>query len=71
MALLDRRPRSATVTTLEPTTVLAITAGAFNALVGDMPSVDRKMLIVLAERLRDVESRFVPADERVTNPDLD
>jgi hypothetical protein len=28
------------------------------------------MLIVLAERLRDVEARFVPADERVTHPDL-
>jgi CRP-like cAMP-binding protein len=70
MALLDRRPRSATVTTLEPTTVLVITAGEFNALVGTMPSVDRKMLIVLAERLRDVEARFVPADERVTHPDL-
>ena len=70
MALLDRRPRSATVTTTEPTTVLVIAAGAFNSLVGDMPSVDRKMLIVLAERLRDVEARFVPAEERVTNPDL-
>jgi CRP-like cAMP-binding protein len=70
MALLDRRPRSATVTTVEPSTVLVINAGAFNSLVGDMPSVDRKMLIVLAERLRDVEARFVPADERVTNPDL-
>src|SRR5262245_32916279 len=71
MALLDRRPRSATVTTLEPTTVLVITAGAFNSLVGDMPSVDRKMLLVLAERLRDIEARFVPAEERVTNPVLD
>jgi CRP/FNR family transcriptional regulator, cyclic AMP receptor protein len=71
MALLDRRPRSATVTTLEPSTVLVITAGAFNSLVGTMPSVDRKMMVVLAERLRDVEARFVPADERVTNPDLD
>jgi CRP-like cAMP-binding protein len=71
MALLDRRPRSATVTTIEPSTVLVITAGAFNSLVGSMPSVDRKMLLVLAERLRDVEARFVPVEERVTNPDLD
>ncbi len=71
MALLDREPRTATITTLEPTTVLVITAGAFNSLVQSMPSVDRKMLIVLAERLRDVETRFVPANERITNPDLD
>jgi CRP-like cAMP-binding protein len=71
MALLDRRPRSATVTTVEPTTLLVITAGAFNSVVASMPSVDRKMLVVLAERLRDVEARFVPADERLTNPDID
>ena len=71
MALLDRRPRTATVTTLEPTTVLVITAREFNSLVESMPSVDRKMLVVLAERLRDVEARFVPADARVTDPDVE
>jgi CRP-like cAMP-binding protein len=70
MALLDREPRTATVTTLEPTTVLVIAASAFNSLVGSMPSVDRKMLVVLAERLRDVETRFVPTDERIANPAL-
>jgi CRP/FNR family transcriptional regulator, cyclic AMP receptor protein len=71
MALLDHRPRSATVTTLAPTTVLVITSGAFGMLVDTMPSVDRKMLVTLAERLRDVEARFVPADQRVTKPELD
>lgn len=70
MALLDRQPRTATVTTLEPTSVLVITVGAFNTLVSTMPSVDRKMLIVLAERLRDVEARFVPVEARVTNRDI-
>jgi CRP-like cAMP-binding protein len=70
MALLDKKPRTATVTTLEPTTLLVITAGAFNGLVATMPSVDRKMLIVMAERLRDIETRFVPADSRITNPDV-
>jgi CRP-like cAMP-binding protein len=68
--LLDRKPRTATVTTLEPTSVLVITATAFSALVESVPSVDRKMLVVLAERLRDVEARFVPADARVTNADI-
>ena len=71
MALLDRKPRTATVTTLEPTSVLVITANAFSALVESVPSVDRKMLVVLAERLRDVEARFVPADARVTNLDIE
>jgi CRP-like cAMP-binding protein len=65
MALLDRQPRTATVTTLEPSTLLVITAGEFNAFLESMPSVDRKMLVVLAERLRDVEARFVPPDARV------
>ncbi len=70
MALLDRQPRTATVTTLEPTTVLVITASEFNEFLESMPSVDRKMLIVLAERLRDVEARFVPPDARVMNPEV-
>ena len=70
MALLNRQPRTATVTTLEPCTVLVITAGEFNAFLESMPSVDRKMLVVLAERLRDVEARFVPPDARVMNPEV-
>jgi CRP-like cAMP-binding protein len=70
MALLDRKPRTATVTTLEPTTVLVITAGSFDDLVESMPSVDRKMLMVMAERLRDLETRFLPAEERVANREI-
>ena len=65
MALLERAPRVATVTTTEPTTVLVLTAKAFDKLVASMPSVDRKMLIVLANRLREIESRYVPAESRV------
>jgi CRP/FNR family cyclic AMP-dependent transcriptional regulator len=70
MSLLERKPRAATVTTLEPTSLLVITTGDFNALVQTMPSVDHKMLVVLAERLRDVEARFVPAESRVANTEL-
>lgn len=70
MALLDRLPRTATVTTRVPTVVLVITAQAFTGLVDTMPSVDRKMLIVLAERLRAIEARYVPVEARVTNPDI-
>ncbi len=65
MSLLERLPRVATVTTVEPTTVLVLTANAFDSLVASMPSVDRKMLIVLASRLREIESRYVPVDARV------
>jgi CRP-like cAMP-binding protein len=65
MALLERLPRVATVTTTEPTTVLVLTTKAFETLVASMPSVDHNMLIVLANRLRELEDRYVPADARI------
>ena len=40
MALLDRLPRSATVTTSEPTDLLVLTVQAFASVVDTMPSVD-------------------------------
>jgi len=67
MSLLDGRPRTATVTTLEPTHVLMLTTDAFNEVLATMPSVDRKLLTVLAERLRDVEEKYMHA----TAQDLD
>jgi CRP-like cAMP-binding protein len=70
MSLLDGQPRTATVTTREPTRVLMITTAAFNGALATMPSVDRKMLTVLAARLRDIEARYVPANERSSNADL-
>jgi CRP-like cAMP-binding protein len=65
MSLLERKPRAATVTTLEPTTVLVMTAREFDEVVKTMPSVDRKMLIALSSRLRDIEARYVPIAEQV------
>ena len=70
MSLLERLPRVATVTTTEPTLVLVLTAREFEDLVASMPSVDRKMLIVLANRLRDIESRYVPDNARVISTDI-
>jgi CRP/FNR family cyclic AMP-dependent transcriptional regulator len=70
MSLLDGQPRTATVTTRIPTRVLMITTAAFTGALTTMPSVDRKMLTVLAARLRDIEARYVPANERRTNADL-
>ena len=70
MSLRERLPRVATVTTIEPTVVLVLTAKEFDKLVASTPSVDRKMLIVLANRLRDIENRYVPAAARVISPDI-
>jgi len=67
MSLLEDLPRVATVTTTEPTTVLVAHARDFNRVVTAMPSVDRKMLIVLARRLREIEDRYVPVAERVNS----
>ena len=65
MALLDRLPRSATVTTTELTDLLVLPTQAFTGVIETMPSVDRKMLTVLASRLRDVEARYLPDDQRL------
>jgi CRP/FNR family transcriptional regulator, cyclic AMP receptor protein len=70
MSLLDGEPRTATVTTLEPTRVLALTSTAFKNVVTTMPSVNHKMRIVLTARLRELEARYVPAPERNAPSDL-
>jgi CRP/FNR family cyclic AMP-dependent transcriptional regulator len=64
MSLLDGKPRTATVTSVEPTHVLMLTTAAFEGVLKTMVSVDRKLLTVLAARLRDIETRYVPANER-------
>jgi CRP/FNR family transcriptional regulator, cyclic AMP receptor protein len=61
MSLLDHLPRTASVTTTEPTRLLVLHAAAFNSVVATMPSVDRKMLLIMSQRLRDVEAKYVPA----------
>jgi CRP-like cAMP-binding protein len=66
MALLDHQPRTATVTAREPSEVLVLTTRAFTGVVDTMPSVDRKMLAVLAGRLRDLEDRFLPAERNLS-----
>ncbi len=70
MSLLDGRPRTATATTVGPTHVLMLTAADFNDILMTMPSVDRKLITVLAARLRDIETRYVPANERGANVDM-
>jgi CRP/FNR family cyclic AMP-dependent transcriptional regulator len=67
MSLLEGEPRTATVTTLEPCRLLVLTRSDFMGVVTSMPSVDRKMLTVLASRLRDIEAKYVPAHERRTD----
>jgi CRP/FNR family cyclic AMP-dependent transcriptional regulator len=55
MSLLDGLPRSATVTTEEPTTTFALTSWQFLPLLDEYPSISRALLVELCGRLRRVE----------------
>ena len=57
MALLDGKGRSATAITEEPTTMLVIRWGRFWPMLETIPGVQRKLLIGLASRIREVEAR--------------
>ena len=54
--------RAATAVTLVPTHVLMLTTDAFNDVLTTMPSVDRKLLAVVAGRLREIEAKYVPGE---------
>jgi CRP/FNR family transcriptional regulator, cyclic AMP receptor protein len=51
LALVTGRPRTATVTTTEPSRLLVITASAFRRLMRDTPSIQTKVLEAVASRL--------------------
>jgi len=52
IALVAGGPRTASVTTTAPTSVLVVTDGAFTSLLEENPSLQIKVLKALAERLR-------------------
>ena len=52
ISLLDRGPRTATVTASSPITMLGLTAWTFRGLVEQHPTIALNMLKVVAERLR-------------------
>ena len=55
MSLLDHGPRTATITADSPMTLLVLDPRSFLQLLEEVPSVSRKIMRVLAERLREVE----------------
>jgi CRP-like cAMP-binding protein len=55
IALVDGGPRTATVTTEEPTRVLVITHREFHALMEEFPEVAAQVLNALAHRIRRLE----------------
>lgn len=57
MALLDQGPRSATITAQSPMRVLVVSAQEFGGLIANAPSIGRKMLQTMAQRLRETDKK--------------
>jgi CRP/FNR family transcriptional regulator, cyclic AMP receptor protein len=58
VAILDGRPRSATVTTLEECEMAIVDKAAFNDLLAASPTIAVKLLNVLAGRVRELTTRI-------------
>ena len=56
LALLDRRPRSASVESETELDVLVLSQRQFNGLLESVPTIARKMLAALANRLREADA---------------
>jgi CRP/FNR family transcriptional regulator, cyclic AMP receptor protein len=56
LALLDRRPRSASVESETELDVLVLSQRQFNGLLDSVPTIARKMLAALANRLRESDA---------------
>jgi CRP/FNR family transcriptional regulator, cyclic AMP receptor protein len=57
LSLLDRRPRSATIVSETPMTLLVLEQRRFNGLIDAMPALAHKMLVAMAQRLREADAR--------------
>jgi CRP/FNR family transcriptional regulator, cyclic AMP receptor protein len=59
MALLDRGPRTATVTTDQPSELVVLGQREFLALLDQVPPLAHKLLVSMAGRLREADRRAV------------
>jgi CRP/FNR family transcriptional regulator, cyclic AMP receptor protein len=57
LALLDRQPRSATVTAETEMELLILGQRQFNAILESVPSLSRKLLATMATRLRESDAK--------------
>lgn len=56
LALLDRRPRSASVVSETEMDLLVLSQRQFNSLLTSVPTISRKMLAAMANRLREADA---------------
>jgi CRP-like cAMP-binding protein len=61
MALLDRRPRSASVVAETDMTLLVLGQREFNGVLDAVPALSRKLLAAMATRLRESDERAMAA----------
>jgi CRP/FNR family transcriptional regulator, cyclic AMP receptor protein len=59
LALLDKGPRSATVTAATDMTVLVMGPREFSSALDSIPNLSTKLLATLARRLREMDAKFV------------
>ena len=57
LALLDRRPRSASVTSDTDMTLLVLGQRQFNGILDSVPALSRKLLSAMATRLREADDK--------------
>jgi hypothetical protein len=68
MALLDNKPRSATVTGIEDAECLLLTRDSFVKLMNKYPDIPIRMAKVLAERLREANAKIVAGPPPLAPP---
>ena len=57
LALLDRKPRSATVISDTESLLLVLGQRQFNGIIAAVPSLARKLLAAMADRLREADAK--------------
>jgi CRP-like cAMP-binding protein len=70
MALVDDQPRSATITTLEPTSCLLITRSSFQSLVDREPEIAWCIVPTLATRIRALQEELIIGHEPSQSTDV-
>jgi CRP-like cAMP-binding protein len=59
LSLLDRKPRSATVTSETPMELLVLDQRQFDGVMDQVPGLAHKLLTAMAERLRDADTKAI------------
>jgi len=59
LALLDRRPRNATVVSVSEMDLLVLGQRQFNGLLDSIPALSRKLMAAMATRLREQDAKSV------------